>query len=354
MANDVERSEEPTPRRREQARAEGQLALSQDAFVFANLAAVTCALLWTGRSALEHSLAGFHALWRPRTDFSPGEALELWQTAFGLGARVALPVLLAALAAGIAVGLLQTRGNWAPKRLRPRLARLSPGQNWKRVVRAQGPIELPKATLKLLLVGGLMLYFTFGRLGEFLGLAQLPLLASLRFQLEVLLGSFAVGCAALLAIAGVDYAYQYRRVEQQLRMSRSDVSEERRQFEGDPLVKARMRSLQLERARTRMMAAVPEANVIVTNPEHVSIALGYERGAMHAPRVLAKGRGLLALRIREIAREAGVPIVENPPLARSLYRAVKVGQEIPERLFQAVAQVLAYVYRLDPRRRRSW
>jgi flagellar biosynthetic protein FlhB len=352
--DDVERSEDPTPKRREQARAEGQIAISQDAFVFANLAAVTAALTFTGRSALQQSVAGFQQLWVPRTELSLAEAVAMLRSAFAVGLHIVVPLLVASLAAGIAVGQLQTRGNYALKRLKPRLSKLSPAQNWNRVFRTQGVVEVPKAAIKLALVGGLTLAFVWGRLDEFLGLAQLPLLASMRFQLDILTTTFAVGCAALLVLAAADYAYQHHRHEQKLKMSRSDVSEERRQFEGDPLIKARMRSLQYERARTRMMAAVPKADVIITNPEHVSVALGYERGEMSAPRVLAKGRGLLALRIREIAREAGVPIVENPPLARGLYRAVKIGQEIPERLFQAVAQVLAFVYRLDPRRRRSW
>ena len=137
-------------------------------------------------------------------------------------------------------------------------------------------------------------------------------------------------------------------------MSRTDVKEERKQSEGDPLVRARMRSLQLERARSRMMDAVPRADVVITNPTHISVALLYDRAEMRAPTVLAKGRGHLALRIREIAQLRGIPIVEEPPLARSLYRLVRVNQEIPERLFQAVAQVLAYVQRLDPKRRRGW
>jgi flagellar biosynthetic protein FlhB len=354
VADDVERSEEATPKRREEARREGQLAISQDAFIFANLTAVTLALLWTGQRALLESLGAFHTLWAPRSDLELGEAVELFRSAFAGGARIAAPMLLAALAAGVAIGLLQTRGNWAPARIRPKLSRLSPAQNWKRVLSPQAVIEAPKALLKLALLGTIVGAIAYARLAEYLGLSQLSALEAARYQCETLLLAFLAGCGALLVLAAADYAYQHHRHEQQLRMTPSDVKQERRQSEGDPLVRSRLRSLQLERARSRMMAEVPKADVVITNPEHFSVALRYQRPAMRAPQVLAKGRGLIALRIRELAREAGVPIVENPPLARALYRAVKVGCEIPDQLFQAVAQVLAYVHRLDPRRSRSW
>jgi flagellar biosynthesis protein FlhB len=354
VADDVERSEEPTPKRREEARKEGQIAISQDAFVFANLFSVTLALGYLGNRALIQSMHTFQELWTPRDDLSMADGIELLRIAFAAGGRIALPVLLAAMGAGIFVGQLQTRGNIAVKRLSPSLGKLSPRRNLGRLLGTQNLVELPKSILKLILIGGLMAGTVWGRLDDFLGLAQLPLLASAGYQLSTLLSAFMAGCFGLFVLAAADYGFQLYRTEQSLKMSHSDVKEERRQFEGDPLVKSRMRALQMERARTRMMSAVPKADVIITNPTHVSVALSYQRGEMRSPKVLAKGRGLIALRIREIARESGVPIVENPPLARALYRAVKVNQEIPERLFQAVAQVLAYVYRLDPRRNRPW
>jgi flagellar biosynthetic protein FlhB len=137
-------------------------------------------------------------------------------------------------------------------------------------------------------------------------------------------------------------------------MSRVEIKEERRQSEGDPHVKAHLRSMQFQRSRTRMIKAVPKADVVVTNPEHISVALLYLRPEMGAPKVVAKGAGFLAHRIREIAQMAGVPILENRPLAQTLYRSVKVGQMIPERLYRAVAEVLSFVYRLDRRRARAW
>jgi flagellar biosynthetic protein FlhB len=159
---------------------------------------------------------------------------------------------------------------------------------------------------------------------------------------------------ALVVVAAADYAWIWWRTEQALKMTKSEIKDEARQTQGDPLVRARMRSLALERARRRMMADVAKADVVVTNPDHYAVALSYVRGEMRAPKVLAKGRGWIALRVREVAREAGVPIVENPPLARALYRSVRIGQAVPEKLYQAVAQVLAYVWRLDRARARAW
>jgi len=354
MADDVERTEEPTPKRRTEAQKEGQIAISQDAFIFANLTAVALALLWAGSFVLSEAASGFQTTWAPRDDLSLPEGVALFRSAFGHGLRIAAPMLLAALFAGIAVGELQTRGTLSPRRLRPKLSKLNPLQNAQRIFKLQGAIELPKSLLKLALVGGMTGAIVWTRLTDYLGLYQLTPLDSARFQLESLILTFLIGCSGMFLIAAIDYAYQSFRTERALRMSRTDVKEERKQSEGDPLIRARMRSLQLERARSRMMDAVPRADVVITNPTHVSVALIYQKRNMRAPTVLAKGRGHLALRIREIALECGIPIVEEPPLARTLYRLVKVNQQIPERLFQAVAQVLAYVQRLDPQRRRGW
>ena len=169
-----------------------------------------------------------------------------------------------------------------------------------------------------------------------------------------MLKALLVGTLALIIVAVIDYAYMFWKNEKGLKMSKSEVKDEMRQSMGDPMMRAHMLSLQLERARERMMDAVPKADVVVTNPEHISVALSYKRGEMFAPRVVAKGGGFLAFRIRDIAREAGVPIVENPPLARALYRSVRVGESVPERLYEIVAEVLAYVYRLDRSRGLAW
>jgi len=354
VADDVERTEDATPKRREDARRKGQLAISQEAYVFANLLVVSIVLLITGRHMLHQSLATFQALWLPIDRFEVEDARQMLQIAFGGGARAIAPVLVGTFVAAVIAGQIQTRGNVAPSRLAPKLAKISPKSNLSRVFKKQGPIELAKSIAKLALVGGVAWLAIAPHITSYLGLYQLPLLAIMDFQLTTILWAYLYACAALLVITAIDYAYQHWQNEKQMRMSRFEAKEERRQSEGDPLVKSRQRSLQFERARSRMMEAVPGADVVVTNPEHISIALLYRRPKMQAPRVVARGAGILALRIREIAREHGVPVIENKPVARALYRSVKVGQSIPESLFHAVAEVLAYVYRLDPRRQRAW
>ena len=354
MAEDVERTEQPTPKRRSEARRQGQVAISQESFIFANLLAVTLALGWIGQQALLVGMGATRALWLPRADLDPEGAMELLGLAARATATIVWPVLAAAALAAIVIGQLQTRGNLATKRLKPTFSRLSPASNFNRLFKRQALIELPKSLLKIALVGGVIWYAVRSSVDDYLGLLYLPLFEVIRFQIGTILHAFLAGCAMLFAIAAIDYGYQYWQTERALRMTKTEVKEERRQSEGDPMIKSRMRSLQFERARTRMMRAVPSADVVVTNPEHISIALKYERDSMAAPRVVARGAGWIALRIREIARESGVPVVENRPLARALYRSVRVGEYVPERLYKAVAEVLAYVYRLHPRRAPTW
>jgi flagellar biosynthetic protein FlhB len=354
VAEDVERTEQPTPKRRGEARRQGQIALSQEAFIAANLLAVTVALGMIGRQALLVGLGATRALWTPRADLDIEAAMQLLAIAARATMIIVAPVLAAAALAAIAIGELQTRGNLATQRLSPSWARLSPAANFNRLFKRQAAIELPKSLLKIALVGSVIWMSVRSSVDDYLGLLYLPLFEIARFQIGTILHAFLVGCSVLVVIAAIDYAYQYWQTERALRMTKTEIKEERKQSEGDPLIRSRMRSLQFERARNRMMRAVPSADVVVTNPEHISMALKYERNSMAAPRVVARGAGWIALRIREIARESGVPIVENRPLARALYRSVRVGDFVPERLYKAVAEVLAYVYRLHPRKAQAW
>ena len=352
--DDVERTEEPTPKRREQARREGQIAISQDAFIFANLFAVSIVLLVMGDFSFRVATSTARELWTPRADLDLPGALEVLGIVGRALAHLLVPILGVALVAGVAIGQLQTRGNIAVNRLKPKWSKLNPASNLSRVFKREAAIELPKAIAKMILVGTVLWLSVQSRIGDYLGLIYLPLPSIIGFQLGVVIKAYLLGCAALLCVAAIDYAYQSFQTEKGLKMSRTEIKEERKQSEGDPLVRQRLRSLQLERARVRMMEAVPKADVVITNPEHISMALAYDRTTMPAPKVLARGAGILALRIREIARNAGVPIVENKPLARSLYRSVRTGDVIPESLYRAVAEVLAYVYKVDPTKGRSW
>ncbi len=354
MADDVERTEQPTPRRRAEAQRKGQIAISQEVYVVANLLAVSLALSWWHAAYLPRLAGLFRTLWAPRDVLDVAGATTLARHVLAATAETLGPVLGVALAAALGAGLLQTRGVLSPGRLTPNFSRLSPLGNLRRVFKETAPIELAKSLLKLPIVAGAMWFAIGGRLESYFGLSRLPLQTIVGFQLGTVIEMYIAAALALVVVAAADYAWIWWRTEQALKMTKSEIKDEARQTQGDPLVRARMRSLALERSRRRMMADVPKADVVVTNPDHYAVALAYVRGEMHAPRVLAKGRGWIALRVREVARAAGVPIVENPPLARALFRAVRVGHTVPEKLYQAVAQVLAYVWRLDRARARAW
>ena len=354
MADDVERSEQPTPRRREQARKKGQIAISQEVFVVANLLSVSLTLLAIQDIPVREALKTIPQIWQPQIELDPAGASELLRTAFSGAAVVLLPILGAAAIAALIAGLIQTRGNIASERIKPKASKLSPAKNLSRIFKTSGPIEIPKSLLKLAIVVAAVGYTISSNFDEYRGLPRLTLFPIISFQLGMVVKAFIAGSLALIIVALIDYAYMFWKTEKGLKMSKSEVKDEMRQMTGDPLVRARILSLQFERARERMMEAVPKADVVLTNPEHISVALRYKRGDMAAPTVVAKGGGFLAFRIREIAREAGIPIVENPPLARALYRSVRVGESIPERLYEIVAEVLAYVYRLDRARGVAW
>jgi flagellar biosynthetic protein FlhB len=354
MAEDVEKTEDPTPRRRAEARRKGQVAVSVELFTVANLFAVTLTLMMMGIGLVHSGMAAFREVWQPRKEISIPSAIEMLSTVFGVGAQILVPVFIAVVVSVILTGLAQTKGNFSPYRLKPQGSKMNPLKNLKRIIKVQGAMELGKSLAKVAVVGGVVCFVIARHISDYPGLSRLPLIRIVEFQLGVVFEAFLAGVVALLFIALGDYAWQRHRTEKSLKMSKTEVREERKQSEGDPQVKSRLRSVQYERARTRMMEQVPKADVVVTNPQHVSVALLYQREEMNAPKVLAKGGGFLAWRIREIARASGVPIVENPPLARALYKSVKVGQMIPERLFQAVAEVLAHVYRLDQTRARAW
>jgi flagellar biosynthetic protein FlhB len=354
MAEDVERTEQPTPKRRAEAQARGQIAISHEVFVVANLLAISLALLAWGAAFLPRLAGLFRTLWAPRETLDLAGAIALLRHTLVTAATAIGPVLSVALVATLAAGLLQTRGVLSPGRLAPELSRLSPLRNLRRVFKETAPIELAKSLVKLPIAAGAMWFAIGGRLDAYFGLSRLPLAQIVGFQLGTVIEMYIAAALALVVVAAADYAWIWWRTEQALKMTKSEIKDEARQTQGDPLVRARMRSLALERARRRMMADVAKADVVVTNPDHYAVALSYVRGEMRAPKVLAKGRGWIALRVREVAREAGVPIVENPPLARALYRSVRIGQAVPEKLYQAVAQVLAYVWRLDRARARAW
>jgi len=259
---------------------------------------------------------------------------------------VAGPVMGFALVLGLMGQLLQVGFNITAEPLKPQLSRMNPVEGAKRIFSKRALMELGKACLKI----GIVTYVAYVALRNDIG--KLPSLLWMEPVQAIAYASKLVGKmglwigACLLIVAAIDYLYQRWEYEDSIKMSIQDIKDELKQTEGDPQIRSVIRARQRQLARSRMMQAVPTADVVITNPTHVAVALKYDAKSMAAPIVVAKGAELLAARIREIASENDIPIVENPPLARTLYEAAQVGREIPADLYQAVAEVLAYVYRL--------
>lgn len=283
------------------------------------------------------------------TEFSPALALSFTSGCLSHAAKAFLPVIGVAMVVGVVVNLLQVGVMFTAEPLSPNWARLNPVAGFTRLFSRRAFVESVKTLLKVLLIG----WLTFSavradaamllRTSEIDPLMVLMLVGQLLYKMAWRVG------LAMLVLALLDYGFQRWEYEKSLRMTKEEVKQELKQTEGDPQVRSRIRARQQAIARRRMMQAVPKADVVVTNPTHYAVALQYDAQKMAAPTVVAKGMNLIALRIREIAQQHGVPIVENPPLAQSLYRTVDIGEQIPPELYQAVAEVLAYVYRLRRR-----
>jgi len=343
-----ERTEEPTPKRRREAREKGQVAKSPELNSVAVLLAGLLALRFAGTAMLGRlertAVRTFSGeVW---ADLSAnGLRTVAGDTLLTLGAIVA-PIMVAVACGGLLSNVGQVGFLLTGEPLVPKPERLNPAEGAKRVLSRKSAIRLAISVGKILVIGSIAFTTVRSRADEFLPLtlAQPRVLFGFVTHVVFLLGIRV--CLALLVLAAIDYAYQKYEFEKNLRMTKQELKEEMKQLEGDPLIKARVRSIQRQMAMERMMAEVPEADVVVTNPTHLAVALRYDTSMDSAPRVVAKGARLLAERIRSIAGEHNVPIVENKPLARSLYRACEVGDIVPASLYDAVAEVLAYVYGL--------
>lgn len=342
-----ERTEEATPRRREEARRRGQIVKSRE---LSSVAILSTGLL----SFFLLSFLFFHQyLFIIRFSFSsferellPSELLYLFKTLFLALMKFLFPFFLLLTLSAIVVYLLQTGGGvFTTEVLSPKWERIDPVEGFRRLFSFTSLFELTKSLLKLAIICGVSYWIlcqNFDRILKLLGGDSFYLFYSIKAILKDLLGKLLF---ILFFLAVLDWLYARWDVERKLRMTREELKEELKQTEGDPWVKARIRQKQRELSRRRMLAEVPKADVVITNPEHYAVALKYEMGKMPAPQVIAKGVDFLALKIKEIAKKHGVPIYEDPPLAQILYKKVEVGEYIPEELYQVVAKVLAYVYR---------
>ncbi len=255
------------------------------------------------------------------------------------------PLLLALVLAALASPFFLGNWNFSLKALSPDLERLDPFKGLARLFSWNGLVELVKAVAKALLVGGVAIWVLWSERDDIFSLFGLPIDIGLSRAGHLINYSFLVIVLAMLLIVAIDVPFQLWHYYDKLKMSKEEVKQEGKEMEGNPEIKGRIRQLQREAARKRMMSTVPTADVIVTNPTHYAVALAYKSG-MGAPKILAKGMGEIALKIREIGAQNGVPLLEAPPLARALYRHAELDQEIPSTLYAAVAEVLAYVYQL--------
>lgn len=351
--DDFERSEEPTPKRKEEARKQGQIARARSLIPTAALLGAVLVLPAVGPRLLEttHRLfQGFFALAGEPRELSPEELLAL---AFE-STVLALPMLGvlfgAVVVAGVSGGLAQSRLLWSTELLKPQFSRLNPLKGLRRLVSVEAFAEVGKSLLEILCLGAVGFFLLRADLPVLVSLSSLDFADVLLFSAQEGLWLLKVGVGVMIVISFLDYLFQAWRMQVRLRMSRQEVKEETREQEGDPHIKGRLRAIRQKMARQRMMAEVPKADVVITNPTHLAIALRYRPEETSAPQVIAKGAGHVAQRVREIARSHSIPIMENKPLAQMLYRQVDIGQAIPEALYRAVAEVLAYVFRLRQER----
>ena len=346
--NDPEsQTEDPTQKRLDDALERGDVAKSQEINTWFMMAGGTLVVSTFSGSVGSGLLAPMRGLlansWMIKTD---GKALIalMQQIELAILAAIGVPLLMLMLAA-IAGNMLQHRLVWSSESLTPKFSKISPGAGFKRIFGKQAAANFLKGIGKLVLLGVVMTMILWPERHRMEAMVRLDPAAMLGASTSMTIHLLGAVVAALAIVAIADYFFQYRSWFQRQKMSLQEIKEEFKQSEGDPHIKGKIRQLRQQRAKKRMMAAVPKASVIITNPTHYSVALSYERG-MSAPICVAKGVDNLAFKIREIAREHDIPIVENVPLARALYATVEIDQEIPTEHYHAVAEVIGYVMRL--------
>ena len=345
--DETERSEDPTQKKLDEALERGDVAKSQEVNTWFVLAAATLILLSFSGSmsaGITKILGGLIG----QAHNIPVDGRGLLHTMQSLGlqtiAAIAVPFVLLVLAA-IAGNMIQHRLVWSAEQLKPKLSKISPGAGFKRLFSKIAVANFVKGLIKLGLIGAVMTGLLWPKRDQLDVMVTMDPAAILALTRTLSLEMLGMVVAILAIVAAADYFFQYRQWFERQKMSVRELKEEFKQTEGDPAIKAKIRQLRQTRMRKRMMAAVPKASVIITNPTHYAIALQYERG-MNAPVCLAKGIDTIALKIREVAAEHRIPVVENPPLARALHATVEIDEEVPPEHYKAVAEVIGYVMRL--------
>lgn len=343
-----EKTEQPTPRRRQEAREEGQVPRSTDLTASIGLLAALVLLNMLGPGMFERMLG----LIREMADVSDisGTALQTWIARAGYtAAAILLPFLLALMILTAAGTLGQTGLLFVPKKLIPKLENISPVKGLRRLFSFDPLTRTGLGLFKMGLIALVAYYTVIGQIQAVVGSGTIAPGGILALSSGILFTLMLRLALVLLVLGLIDYFYQRQKIEKRLRMNKQEIRDELKRMEGDPMLKMRRRRAQAKLAMQRVATDVPRSDVVVTNPTEYAVALRYDEATMNAPRLLAKGKDLVALRIRQIAHEHRVPVVQRPPLARGLYASCEVGDEIPAAYYRAVAEVLAYVYQLSGR-----
>ncbi len=348
---DGDKTEEPTQKKRNDARKKGQVGKSQElntAFVLL-MGFFMLKILW---DTIYLNIADYtkYILSHPAQTVDTETVIQLFLGIVELLAKTSFPIMLAIMFIGLGINFFQVGLHFNTEAMEPKLDKLNPINGFGRIFSKRALVEMLKSIFKIIVIGS-ALYVVL--VDHVLSMPQF-----IFFGLENSLGQIAdiifnmafKICGVIMVLGVLDLSYQKWQTTQDLKMTKQEVKDEFKQSEGDPQIKGKIKQKQRQMAMARMMQEVPKADVIVTNPTHFAVALEYHKG-MVAPRVLAKGQDLVAQRIKEIGREAGVAIVENKPLARALFASTEIGDSVPQELYQAVAEVLAYVYRLKHRQR---
>ena len=350
-SNQDEKTEDPSQARRDQLRDEGQVVQSREVAAAIVLLSTAGALWGAGQWSLRGIWTVFETTLGDLPKLGLGNmTIPMVMSAAGWMMKalvmILAPVALAALIAGIFSSVAQIGFVWSTKPMELDLDKLNPSHRLGKIFSMDGLFEFAKALVKFIVIGAVLYSILSGWIkesGGIFGLEVREIASYLGAHIIRIVFSLGLGMAIL---AGIDYGFQKFRYEQRIKMTKQEARQERKQQEGDPFIRSRIKGIQRSLAKARMIEAVRSADVVITNPTHIAVAIKYDRDNMAAPRVVAKGADFMAEQIKKIAREHGIPTVENVPLARAMYKALKVGQTISRDLYNAVAEVLAYVYRL--------
>ncbi|OCA89620.1 flagellar biosynthesis protein FlhB [Bacillus sp. FJAT-27986] len=343
-----EKTEKATPKKRQDARKKGQVAKSQDINTAVVLLGVFLILYIAGGFLKDRLLVIFKYPINLSATFSYSEA-DLYLMLIELLKQMAIilgPIMLAAFIAGIIANFAQVGAMFSTETIQFKLEKIDPIKGFKRIFSMRALVEMLKSILKITVIGVITFYSIWSRLDEIMMLSTKTMGASLitLADITVKTGLFASG--ALLFLALLDYLYQRFDFEKSIRMSKQEIKQEYKTIEGDPIIKSRIKQKQREMAMSRMMQEIPKADVVITNPTHYAIALKYDENQLDAPYVVGKGLDFVAQKIKLVAKENDIPMMENRPLARALYNQADIGQAIPEEFYKGVAEILAYVYKL--------